>query len=379
MESSDLQQHPHHHYNQQQQMNSGLIRYRSAPSSYFSDMMDREFCQQFFNRPSSPETERIFARFMTSGSRTEAEDSQKVATMSNNNDNNNDNNDDDDDNNNNETVVLQNQQQQSTNINNYSSSSGFYHSSSKPPLPNLVPSSGNNEDSYPIGMNQFPPMRTGGVSNSNLIRHSSSPAGLFASINLDTGFGAVRGMGSYGANNSTNEEASFSPPSRLNKFSSGPASSPGLMSPIAEIDDKNMVATNQDSGGFGDSRGNNYVPSFPVGSWDDSSIMSDNTAGLKRLRDEDVKPFSSETQNVESGTRPLAHHLSLPKTSSEMAAIENERMRKLQELVPNMEKQTNTADMLDLAVEYIKDLQKQVKTLSDSRAKCTCSEKQQKQ
>lgn len=69
----------------------------------------------------------------------------------------------------------------------------------------------------------------------------------------------------------------------------------------------------------------------------------------------------------------------------------SERMRKLQDLVPNMDKvndlfpgiaailivkfvkihvfnfpfpwlqQTNTADMLDLAVEYIKDLQKQVK------------------
>lgn len=122
---------------------------------------------------------------------------------------------------------------------------------------------------------------------------------LFLSLQIVSGlagFGAVRGMGSYGANNRTNEEASFSPPSRLNKFSSGPTSSPGLMSPIAEIDDKNMVATNQDSGGFGDSRANNYVPSFPVGSWDDSSIMSDNIAGLKRLRDEDVKPFSSETQ-----------------------------------------------------------------------------------
>jgi len=51
----------------------------------------------------------------------------------------------------------------------------------------------------------------------------------------------------------------------------------------------------------------------------------------------------------------------------------SERIRKLQELVPNMEKQTNTADMLDLAVDYIKDLQKQVKVLNDGRANCTCS------
>ncbi|KAG5583569.1 hypothetical protein H5410_054196 [Solanum commersonii] len=51
----------------------------------------------------------------------------------------------------------------------------------------------------------------------------------------------------------------------------------------------------------------------------------------------------------------------------------SERMRKLQELVPNMDKQTNTADMLDLAVEYIKGLQKQYKVLTDCRANCKCS------
>ncbi|KAG6528983.1 hypothetical protein ZIOFF_011175 [Zingiber officinale] len=50
----------------------------------------------------------------------------------------------------------------------------------------------------------------------------------------------------------------------------------------------------------------------------------------------------------------------------------SERMKKLQELVPNMDKQTNTAAMLDLAVIYIKDLQKQVKVLSEGQAKCTC-------
>ncbi|KAI3793719.1 hypothetical protein L1987_36340 [Smallanthus sonchifolius] len=38
----------------------------------------------------------------------------------------------------------------------------------------------------------------------------------------------------------------------------------------------------------------------------------------------------------------------------------SERMRKLQDLVPNMDKQTSTADMLDLAVDYIKELQNQV-------------------
>ncbi|GLT82376.1 hypothetical protein SLE2022_007590 [Rubroshorea leprosula] len=36
-------------------------------------------------------------------------------------------------------------------------------------------------------------------------------------------------------------------------------------------------------------------------------------------------------------------------------------MRKLQDLSPDLDKQTNTAAMLDMAVEYIKDLQKHVK------------------
>ncbi|XP_022873399.1 transcription factor bHLH130-like [Olea europaea var. sylvestris] len=102
-------------------------------------------------------------------------------------------------------------------------------------------------------------------------------------------------------------------------------------------------------------------------------------------------------QNSEDGNRPttlLSHHLSLPSSTAEMSAMEkmwqesvpckirakrgcathprsiaervrrtriSERMRKLQELVPNMERQTNTSDMLDLAVDYIKDLQTQVK------------------
>ena len=42
----------------------------------------------------------------------------------------------------------------------------------------------------------------------------------------------------------------------------------------------------------------------------------------------------------------------------------SERMKKLQDLVPNMDKQTNTADMLDEALEYVKHLQLQVKDLS---------------
>ncbi|KAI3489916.1 hypothetical protein L1887_45947 [Cichorium endivia] len=50
----------------------------------------------------------------------------------------------------------------------------------------------------------------------------------------------------------------------------------------------------------------------------------------------------------------------------------SDRIRKLQELVPNMDKQTNTADMLEEAVEYVKFLQRQIQELREHRDKCSC-------
>ncbi|CAA7057227.1 unnamed protein product [Microthlaspi erraticum] len=45
----------------------------------------------------------------------------------------------------------------------------------------------------------------------------------------------------------------------------------------------------------------------------------------------------------------------------------SDRIRKLQELVPNMDKQTNTADMLEEAVEYVKVLQRQIQELTEEQ------------
>ncbi|XP_027354536.1 transcription factor bHLH122-like isoform X1 [Abrus precatorius] len=407
---SDLQQHPPMFLDHQQQMNSGLTRYRSAPSSYFSSIIDREFYEHVFNRPSSPETERMLTRFVNSlgggdvDADADAEDSvsltqnlppvqqqqvsvvkeevnqQSQALTSINN----------------EPVVLH--QLHQSNINSYGSSAprNFYQNTGRPPLPNQ--------------------MKTGCGTSSNLIRHGSSPAGLFSNINIESGYAAVRGMGTMGAVNNTSEEVNFSTPTRLKNASNY---SSGLMSSRAEIVNKSNTQNNPENEGYAESQGNDFISGFPVGPWDESTIISDNMTGLKRYREDDVKPFSglnaAENQNETGGqppAAPLAHHLSLPNTTAEMAAIEkflqlsdsvpckirakrgcathprsiaervrrtkiSERMRKLQDLVPNMDKQTNTADMLDLAVEYIKDLQKQVQTLSDNRTKCTCSHKQQ--
>jgi len=164
----------------QQPTNSGLTRYRSAPSSYFSSIIDREFYEHVFNRPSSPETERMLTRFVNSlgggdadAADADAEDalptqnpSTVVAVK-------------EEVNQqpkdmplppiNNESLVLQQHQQQQSNINNYGSSApqNFYQNTGRPPLPNQ--------------------METGRRTASNLIRHGSSPAGLFSNINIETG------------------------------------------------------------------------------------------------------------------------------------------------------------------------------------------------
>lgn len=395
-----------HDTNQQQRQvpsSSGLMRYRSAPSSYFADLINSsglgndvvENCDEFLDpRQTSPETERILSRLMSGGgggtgqnaSVNEALQSQFPTESAKHGGA--------------EIFGHSDQHRQQQQNSNYSSGSNMmYH--------NSAASNSGIESTY--RMESLPQMKIGGGGgggNSNLIRHSSSPAGLFSNINIENGYGVMRGMRNFGGGNGTNAEASFPSPTILDgksqiDFSSAPSSSLGRMTPILENQSKSMEVTG-----------------FPIGSWDDSAIISDSF--LKGIEeDEDRKTFSamnnaSENQNAESGIRPphvLSHHLSLPTSSAELSAMENlfqfqdsvpcrirakrgfathprsiaervrrtrisERMRKLQELVPNMDKQTNTADMLDLAVDYIKGLQSQVKILSDTQAKCKCSNKQ---
>ncbi|XP_071915699.1 transcription factor bHLH130-like isoform X2 [Coffea arabica] len=419
--------------NQHQQMSGGLTRYRSAPSSYFSSFFDAaaDIIPRSGGGFGGDDLDHFLNRFMPSNRvNAQAEDSnsnnsfansmnmqqsqsQFVASMKQ------------------EAEVMQQpeqlQQLQQTNQNDYSQiSQQMMYQSQAQVQQNTnntqLSSASAGDNSYrllsSVNSNRLTPAKIesgGGISN--LIRYNSSPAGLFANINIENEYGAMRGMGNFGAGNNANAEASFSSASRFKSqmdFSSAQATSSGLMSPISEIDSTGMGDNNLGDKKFGEGQRNDsgYITGFPVTSWDDSALLSDSF--LKGLGDDDddsktlSNAVASENQSNEGRNRPstlLAHHLSLPNTSDELSAIEtlmqdsvlcklrakrgcathprsiaervrrtkiSERMRKLQELVPNMDKQTNTADMLDLAVDYIKDLQKQVKTLSDNRAKCTC-------
>ncbi|KAI9080722.1 hypothetical protein K1719_037235 [Acacia pycnantha] len=240
----------------------------------------------------------------------------------------------------------------------------------------------------------------------NLLRQSSSPAGLFSNTSFPNGYSTVNGVGNYGGANGSNGEGSPSMSGLKNQlgFLSRSSSSLGMLSQISEIEGESIEATNPDNGGLESVNG--YVPGFPYSSWNDASHLSENLGGLKREPSNSENLFSN-AQNGPLGNRVhmLSHHLSLPKPSADImekflqfpdsvpckirakrgcathprSIAErvrrtriSERMRKIQELVPNMDKQTNTADMLDLAVEYIKDLQKQFKTLSEKKANCKC-------
>ncbi|CAM0912055.1 unnamed protein product [Alopecurus aequalis] len=236
-----------------------------------------------------------------------------------------------------------------------------------------------------------------------LLRQSSSPAGFLNHLNMDNGYESMlrAGMGVGLRNGATNAAAvDSSSGSRLKGQLSFSSRQGSLMSQISEMGSEDLGGSSPEA--TGGSRG--FIPGYPMGAgWEETSLMSENMSGVKRQRDS-----SEPAQNG------LAHQFSLPKTSSEMAAIEkflqfqdavpckirakrgcathprsiaervrrtkiSDRIRKLQELVPNMDKQTNTSDMLDLAVDYIKELQEQVKVINESRANCTCSASKRQQ
>lgn len=106
----------------------------------------------------------------------------------------------------------------------------------------------------------------------------------------------MRGMGTLGAVNNSMKESKFSTARSLKNQSNY---SSGLMSTIAEVGDKDNRENNQENEAFGESHGNEYMD-YPVDTWDDSEMMSENVGGLKRFRDNDSKQqFSGLNVQVE--------------------------------------------------------------------------------
>ncbi|BAT89184.1 hypothetical protein LR48_Vigan741s000900 [Vigna angularis] len=250
---------------------------------------------------------------------------------------------------------------------------------------------------------------------SNLIRQKSSPAGFFSNYSVDN---TMREVGSFRGCDVSNGQAIASGSGlhgTLNFSSRISSSSCSTRMPqIAENGNEVVEPNCVESRNLRNDSGNTkcYMPSFTSDFWDGSAISASRTA-TNNCEISFSTSNAMDIQNADFGYQKLGltHHLSLPSSSTRMTTMEklyqtqgtvpckirakrgfathprsiaererrtriSARIKKLQDLFPKSDKQTSTADMLDLAVEYIKDLQKQVKMLADTRAKCTCTSNQ---
>lgn len=129
-------------------------------------------------------------------------------------------------------------------------------------------------------------------------------------------------------------------------------------------------------------------------SWDDGSgsIGFTVTRPTKRSKDIDSGLFSQYSLPSDTSMNYMDSYMQLPEDSvpckirakrgcatHPRSIAERERrtrisgkLKKLQDLVPNMDKQTSYSDMLDLAVQHIKGLQHQLQNLKKEQENCTC-------
>lgn len=249
-----------------------------------------------------------------------------------------------------------------------------------------------------------------GVRNcSNLLRQKSSPADFFS---IENDLAALREVGSFEANDVSNGQANAST-SGLHgtlAFPSRPSSCLKRMPQIAENGNEILEENCDQSRNIENDNGSSrcYIPSFTSEFWDSSAFNAPKTESEDEIMFSTSNVLESQEADFSYQNLGLTHHLSLPCSSTKMSSIEkflqiqgsvpckirakrgfathprsiaervrrtriSERIKKLQGLFPKSDKQTSTADMLDLAVDYIKDLQQQVKVLTDCKAKCKCT------
>uniref|UniRef100_A0ACD5Y2Q4 Uncharacterized protein n=1 Tax=Avena sativa TaxID=4498 RepID=A0ACD5Y2Q4_AVESA len=320
---------------------SGLLRYRSAPSTLLA-----EVCEEFLQpgpRAASPDaaTDNVFSRFLAdhqirdskppvpppAGAHFSDEAAAAMASQQH------------------QQMMFHSQQHHHQQQQQMAPVDGLYRTVSS-------------------GGMDVPAAAAAGGGASSLLRQSSSPAGFLNHLNMDNGYESMlrAGMGVGFRNGATNAAAAAavdSSGSRLKGQLSFSSRQGSLMSQISEMGSEDLDASSPEASGGG--RG--YIPGYPMGSgWEEPALMSENMSGVKRQR-----------ESSEPAQNGLAHQFSLPKTSSEMAAIEkflqfqdavpckirakrgcathprsiaervrrtkiSERIRKLQELVPNMDK-----------------------------------------
>ncbi|PON95557.1 Basic helix-loop-helix transcription factor [Trema orientale] len=238
--------------------------------------------------------------------------------------------------------------------------------------------------------------------SSSLLRQRSSPAGFLSHLsNVVTdknGFSVTRGNGGYGSQGGTNSGHGVSRLTSQLSFTRQ-----DCLSQISEVSENGIDDLSPEN--VRHSATHSFATSFGMDGWDNNtnSIVF-SAPPSKRAKNMDGDMFNC--------LNALESQFSLPQTTLEMAAVEkllhipedsvpckirakrgcathprsiaererrtriSGKLKKLQDLVPNMDKQTSYADMLDLAVQHIKGLQNQVQKLHKDLENCTCGCKQ---
>ncbi|XP_073124888.1 transcription factor bHLH80 isoform X2 [Henckelia pumila] len=164
---------------------------------------------------------------------------------------------------------------------------------------------------------------TGSGGLSNFLRQSSSPAEFLSVLNKNDGYFSGLGIpASYGYPSSTSAKRA-----RQGDI---------LDKPSPKLSSSSLMPVKEETGG----QGTNLSLDAEMDNLFEDSIMC-------RVR---------AKRGCATHPRSIAERMRRTRIS--------DRIRKLQELVPDMDKQTNTADMLEEAVTYVKFLQKQIQRTS---------------
>ncbi|ESQ36339.1 hypothetical protein EUTSA_v10008050mg [Eutrema salsugineum] len=238
------------------------------------------------------------------------------------------------------------------------------------------------------GFNEISQHKSNDLGNSSgsysLARQRSSPADLFTYLSGDkNNFSLNQPTSDYNPQGGSNAGRGQSRLKSQLSFTSH--------DPLSRISEVNETSVHDGSGhSFS-------VASFgaPTDSWDDGSGsigFTVTTRPTKRSKDMDSGLFSQYSLPSDTSMNYMDNYMQLPEDSvpckirakrgcatHPRSIAERERrtrisgkLKKLQDLVPNMDKQTSYSDMLDLAVQHIKGLQHQLQNLKKEQENCTC-------
>ncbi|WOL03652.1 transcription factor bHLH128 [Canna indica] len=189
-----------------------------------------------------------------------------------------------------------------------------------------------------------------------LVRHSSSPPGFFAHLAVDHGLSATA------ESRRLRSQWSFSRKEMLTRICEVPESGEGGSSSDEAVGQVGHPYT---------------CRNFQLSSWDgNNSIMFSAASSFSNIDFQFGLQLQQEAVSFKvRAKRGCATH---PRSIAERERRTriSKRLQKLQDLVPDIDKQTSTSEMLELAIQYIKELKNQVEKLKQEQADCTCPSKQ---